>query len=131
MTSNTATKFDINKLEKQFSGNFEKIDQKFEKIDERFDAMDKKIDEKIDKAVEDLSEIISGFANQVAEEFKKANKRLNAVEKKVDFIMSQLDAMSKKQELDDDERLVMGHQLDRMDIWIHELADKIGYKLSV
>ena len=42
-----------------------------------------------------------------------------------------LDKISKKQEIDDEERLVMGHQLDRLDRWIHEVADKIGYKLTV
>jgi len=42
-----------------------------------------------------------------------------------------LDKIAKQQEIDDEERLVMGHQLDRLDRWIHEVADKIGYKLTV
>ncbi len=29
-----------------------------------------------------------------------------------------------------DERLVMGHQLDRLDKWTHELANKIGHTLA-
>jgi hypothetical protein len=41
-----------------------------------------------------------------------------------------LDKILKQQEVDEDERLVMGHQLDRLDRWVHELADKIGYKLT-
>lgn len=42
-----------------------------------------------------------------------------------------MDKMAKQQEIDDDERLVMDHQLERLDRWVHEVADKIGYKLSI
>lgn len=40
-----------------------------------------------------------------------------------------LDELAKRQEISDDERLVMGHQLERLDRWTHELAKKIGYEL--
>lgn len=43
---------------------------------------------------------------------------------------SLLDAISKRSEIHDDERVVMGHQLERLDKWVHELARKIGYSLS-
>ena len=56
---------------------------------------------------------------------------MKMIQRDVDFIINQIDAITKKQEIDDDERLVMGAHLDRMDKWIHELADKIGYKLTV
>ena len=42
-----------------------------------------------------------------------------------------LDAMAKRLDISDDERLVMGHQLDRLNRWTHELAKKIGYELTV
>ena len=45
-------------------------------------------------------------------------------------VLDMLDKISKQQEIDDDERLVMGHQLDRLDKWTHELAKKIGYNLT-
>lgn len=48
----------------------------------------------------------------------------------VDRALQLLDKILKQQEIDDDERRVMGHQLDRLDRWVHELADKIGYTLS-
>ncbi len=41
-----------------------------------------------------------------------------------------LDELSKRYEISDDERLVMGHQLERLDRWTHQLAKKIGYELS-
>ena len=45
--------------------------------------------------------------------------------------LSYLDKIAKQQEIYDEERLVMGHQLDRLDRWVHEVADKIGYKLTI
>jgi hypothetical protein len=42
-----------------------------------------------------------------------------------------LDQIVKRQEIEDDERLVMGYQLDRLNRWTRELAKKIGHKLSV
>ena len=46
-------------------------------------------------------------------------------------VLNMLDSSAKSQEISDDERLVMGHQLDRLDRWTHELVNKIGYTLSV
>jgi hypothetical protein len=46
-------------------------------------------------------------------------------------VLNLLDSIAKRQEISDDERLVMGHQLERLDRWTHELANKIGYTLSV
>ena len=33
---------------------------------------------------------------------------------------------AKTLEISDDERLVMGHQLERLDRWTHELAEKLA-----
>lgn len=45
-------------------------------------------------------------------------------------VFGALDSFAKRQEISDDERLVMGHQLERLDRWTHELVKKIGYELS-
>ena len=65
------------------------------------------------------------------------SKRFDAVDMKFEAqtlrfnrIDTMMDEMLKKQEISDDERIVMGHQLDRMNQWVQELADKIGYKLA-
>lgn len=68
----------------------------------------------------------------MSERFDKLDEKL---EKKADTalvekVLALVDKIAKRQEIDDEERLVMGHQQDRMDRWVHELADKIGYKLS-
>ena len=129
------TKADISDTKDEFKARFDKLDKRiddFEKrVDQKFDDFEKRVDVKINKAVTDLSEVISDFSNQVANEFIKTNKRIDRLQKDMDFIMNQLDAITKKQEIDDDERLVIGHHLDRVDKWVHELADKIGYELKV
>ena len=107
------------------------IKSSIKKLDKKIDDFEKRVDGKIDKAVTDLSLVISDFSNQVANEFIKTNNRIDKIQKDINFIINQIDAISKKQEIDDDERLVMGAHLDRIDKWLHELANKIGYKLTV
>jgi len=68
------------------------------------------------------------------EEFRsEVNVKLDDTSSKEDMerVLGLLDSISKRQEISDDERLVMGHQLERLDRWTHELAKKIGYTLSV
>jgi len=71
--------------------------------------------------------------NYMTPRFDKIDKALEEKASKTDMekVYGLLDKIIKQQELDNDERLVMGHQLDRLDRWVHEVADKIGYKLSV
>lgn len=69
----------------------------------------------------------------LTDRFDKVDETLGKKADKADTnrILDLLDKFAKQQEIDDEERLVMGHQLDRLDRWVHEVADKIGYKLAV
>ena len=69
----------------------------------------------------------------MTERFDKIDAALEDKANKVDMkkIYDLLDRIIKHQEINNDERLVMGHQLERLDRWVHDVADKIGYKLSV
>lgn len=53
-----------------------------------------------------------------------------ATKKDIQKIIDKFDSIEKQLEISEDERLVMGHQLERLDRWTHELAKKIGYELS-
>ena len=66
------------------------------------------------------------------ERFDRIDKALENKAEKLDVerILGALDALAKRQEIDEEERLVMGHQLERLDRWVHQLADKIGVQLS-
>jgi hypothetical protein len=69
----------------------------------------------------------------VSDRFDKVDKSLETKASTGDMqnVLKMLDKVLKQQEIDNDERLVMGHQLDRLERWVHEVADKIGYKLTV
>jgi len=64
------------------------------------------------------------------ERFDRVDKRFDDTNARIDKIMSAIDALAKRQEIDEEERLVMGHQLERLDTWVHQLAAKIGVELS-
>jgi hypothetical protein len=69
----------------------------------------------------------------MAERFDKVDKELEEKANKTDIhrVYDLLDKVIKQQEIDNDERLVMGYQLERLDRWVHEVARKIGYELAV
>ncbi|MEI6851071.1 MAG: hypothetical protein WCK26_03840 [Candidatus Saccharibacteria bacterium] len=71
--------------------------------------------------------------NYMSKRFDSIDKALEEKASNADMqkVLGLLDEFTKRQEITDDEMLVMGHQLDRLDRWTHELAKKIGYKLSV
>jgi len=68
----------------------------------------------------------------MTERFDKIEQKLDSKSSEVDMkkVLNILDNLSKQQEISDDERLVIGYQLSRLDKWTHDLAAKIGYKLS-
>jgi tetrahydromethanopterin S-methyltransferase subunit G len=53
-----------------------------------------------------------------------------ATKEDIQEILGKFDSIEKQLEISEDERLVMGHQLDRLNRWTQELAQKIGYKLT-
>jgi len=82
--------------------------------------------DKIDATLDRLTTtMLKGFDRIDKELEKKADK------KDLNRLYDLMDQIAKQQEINDEERLVMGHQLDRLDRWVHEVADKIGYKLSL
>jgi len=42
--------------------------------------------------------------------------------------ISMIDTLSKRQEISDDERLVMAHQLTRLHEWVEQAAERINLK---
>ena len=84
------------------------------------------------KDIDDILSQLDNMAKIMISRFDVVEKSIEAKASKDDIqkIMSFLDSIAKRQEINDDERLVIGHQLERLDRWTHELADKIGYKLA-
>ena len=78
-------------------------------------------------------------ADEFTKLFKYMEKRFDQIDKTletkadkldVERLLKAVDAFAKRQEVDEEERLVMCHQLERLDQWVHQLAAKIGVELS-
>lgn len=93
-------------------------DGRFDKVEAQLSTMNKQLDK---------------IASVVVKGFDRIDKSLETKANKADLqrIYDMLDKIAKQQEIDNDERLIMGYQLERLDRWVHEVAKKIGYELSV
>lgn len=86
-----------------------------------------------DGRFDNIDKQLGNIAKVVVEGFDRVDRALETKAESVDIrkIFSLLDGQSKLQIISDDERLVMGHQLERLNRWTQELAKKIGYKLTI
>lgn len=68
--------------------------------------------------------------NYMTERFDKIDKTLETKANNADLqtALGLLDTLAKRQEISDDERLVMGHQLTRLHVWVEEAAKRIDLK---
>lgn len=78
----------------------------------------------------DVTSLLQTFMQQVDERFTKVEHEQSRTSHEIAKLLDYLDDLLKKQGISDDERIVMGHQLDRLDSWTHQLAEKIGHKLA-
>ena len=92
--------------------------------DERFD--------KVDAQLAEMNKQLDRIVTAVVQGFEGVDKKLDDKAAKTDMqrVYDYLDKIIKQQEINDEERLIMGHQLERLDHWVHEVADKIGYTLA-
>jgi hypothetical protein len=72
----------------------------------------------------DVTALLQTFMQQVDERFSGVEHEQKKTGDDISKVFDYLDGIIKQQEISDDERLVMGHQLDRLDKWTHELANK-------
>jgi len=78
----------------------------------------------------DITSLLHVFMQQVDDRFNQVESQQQKTRDEISRVFDYLDNLLKKQSISDDERIVMGHQLDRLDKWTHELAAKIGHKLA-
>ena len=97
-------------MDKDYSGLIEYLDKKFSGIDEKFTNTDGKLiglDEKIEELIETKAD--------------KADVR---------ELADAIDAYAKKADTYFQEMVMLAHKVDKMDKWIHQIADKVGIKLE-
>lgn len=60
----------------------------------------------------------------------KIDIRFEEQDKKIDKVQNTVDAIAKSMIDYHQEMLMLAHKVDRMEQWIHEIAEKTGVKLS-
>lgn len=88
--------------------------------------LEKKIDTRIDKAVSDISGVIQDFATHVDRRFDGVETELSKLQKDMQSVLKRLDSIEKDISISDDERVVMGMQLNRLHDWVEQAAKRIG-----
>lgn len=107
---------------------FDSIDAQFQEMREQFTEMRKWTRDQFTEVNKQLDRIaaavVKGFERNDREHEKMATKD------EVERIYGLLDDIAKRQEIADDERLVMGHQVDRINGWVEAIAKIVSYELA-
>lgn len=113
--STTATKTDLNDLEKR-------LDKRFENIEKRFDS---------------LMSTMSGFANDVDSRFNAVEDKLSEhdeqfrkLNKKYDHLISTIDGFIGRIDNYETELAARDHKIERLERWIQQVAAKTEVELS-
>lgn len=80
--------------------------------------------------IDEVLDVMRQFMQQVGDEFGKTHESSEKNTKDIQKILTHLDSIEKQLEISEDERLVIGHQLERVNTWVHSIANKIGYELG-
>jgi len=85
---------------------------------------------KIDKAVEDLSNVVAGFAQQVDERFNRVEKRLDEHDAKFDHLLSTIDTFLARIDSYETEMAARDHQFEKLLVWARKVSEKTGIPLE-
>lgn len=84
----------------------------------------------VSKAVDDLSEIIQSFAQNVDERFNKVDSDTVDLNKKYGHLINTLDNFLKRLDDIETDNTARDAQLARLERWIEQVAAKTGVKLE-
>lgn len=84
----------------------------------------------VNKAVEDLSDIIQSFAQNVDDRFDKLETRVDKIERNLDRLTDTLDAFLKRLDDIEADNTARDAQLARLERWIEQVAKKTGVQLE-
>lgn len=91
-------------MNKDHSELIEYLDEKFSVVDERFDSIDKK--------------------------FKETDKRLEEIEKRINQLVNSIDKLTKTMEIYHHEQVALSAKIDRLEIWVNQIAKQTGIELK-
>ena len=93
-------------------------------------ATKKDIEEIVNKAVDDLTNIIQDFATAVDERFTKVEARLDRLEASHERLFNTLDAFLKRLDDIEADNAARDAKYDRLERWVQQIADQTGIKLT-
>lgn len=80
--------------------------------------------------IDEVLDLMRQFMQQTGDEVQKVHDIGTKNSQGIQRILSHLDSIEKQLEINEEERIVMGHQLNRLHKWTTELAAKIGHTLD-
>ena len=83
----------------------------------------------LDSAVSDIANIIGDFSNRVDERFNKVESDIAQLNQKYDHLINTLDAFLKRLDNMEADNTARDAHLERLDRWLHQLADKAQVEL--
>ncbi|MGC1177302.1 MAG: hypothetical protein WA843_04490 [Candidatus Saccharimonadales bacterium] len=126
MSDAAATKQDIANLQASTNASIgslrDDMKEMFEDIMQVLGTMMTRIDDRFIK--------IEGPVMKLQTDFRELKAEFQVQREDTRRIFTYLDSVEKRLEIQEQERLVMGHQLDRLNTWTRDLARHIGYQLS-
>jgi septal ring factor EnvC (AmiA/AmiB activator) len=93
-------------------------------------ATKNEVQEIVNKAVDDLSEIIQSFAHNVDVRFNKVEADIAELNAKYDHLITTLDTFLKRLDDIETDNHARDAQLARLERWIEQIATKTGVKLE-
>jgi hypothetical protein len=88
------------------------------------------VEKAVDKAVNDLSEVIRDFANHVDERFTKVEADIAELNTRYDHLLETIDRFLKRLDDLETDNTARDAQLARLERWIEQVAAKTGVKLE-
>jgi hypothetical protein len=93
-------------------------------------ATKQEVQEIVDKAVTDLSEIISTFAQQVDTRFNKVEKELGELRESHQRLLNTIDGFIGRIDRYETEQLMRDNQFNRLLEWARKVSEKTGIPLE-
>lgn len=99
-------------------------------IDEKFVDFEAIIDAKINKAVDDLSDVMQNMMQQISAEFVKVNNRIDELHESIDRLTNTLDGFAKRIEDAEVENAARDAQFKKLLMWARKVSEKTGIPLE-
>ncbi len=90
----------------------------------------------MDKDYSELVEYLDQKFGKVDQRFIEVNEKLGSLEEKqadkedINNLITAIDSYAKKADTYFQEMVMLAHKVDKLDKWIHQIAERVGIKLE-